>query len=434
VKRAALTAVLLGAQLHRAAAQPAPVEPAAPAESTAASEPAAGAPDPAPDAPAALSASSDDIDLSSLGLEPGAASFDDKLNIYGFADVGWTWQHLVRHNNFVKRDIRGFGIGNLNIYLAKNLTAKARTLAEIRFTLLPNGSMNADGSYVDTTALDFTNFYRPTQWGGITIERAYAEYDLTEHLTIRAGHWLTPYGIWNIDHGSPVILGTGRPYIIGEQFFPEHQTGLELFGSHYDRGFKLEYHLTASNGRGATEGQQDQDLDLAFGGRLAVETPWGLKLGGSVYRGRYTGFPAGAGARAPSYDEVAYGADAQYDLGALHLQAEVIAHDRHYDEGLRTATGGGFVPDSRDFGVYVLAGYRFDRFWNVMPFSHVEHYRPGDHTLFEGVNGGSVGLNFRPTPALVLKLESSRAAFYAGQGILGGAVIYVSAAQAAWVF
>lgn len=436
MRRAALGAVLVGVlgglPVHRAAAQPAA------AEGAALAAPGGVAPAPAPDgigpAPAPLQASSDDIDLSTLGLDPGGSVFDDKLNIYGFADFSWYWQHWGHDNGFVPQDTRTFAIGNLNVYLAKNLTAKARTLAEVRFTLLPNGSQNADGTYVDTTAQDVTNFFRLTQWGGIVIERAYIEYDVTDYLTIRAGHWLTPYGIWNIDHGSPAILGTARPYIIGEQFFPEHQTGLDLFGTYQAATFKLGYHLTASNGRGATEAQQDQDNDLAFGGRLAVETPWGIKLGGSYYRGRYTGLPVAVGALAQTYHEAAYGGDLQYDRGALHLQAELIARDRHYDEGFRAATATGFAPDSRDFGVYVLAGYRFDRLWNVMPYGYFEHYRPADHSYFVGIDTENIGLNFRPAPALVFKLQMTRASFVDGPQVLSGQVIYNTAAQAAWVF
>jgi hypothetical protein len=410
-RRAALIAVLVG-QFHHAAAQPATAPtPAEPVE-----------------------ASSDDIDLSALGLEPGGSSFDDKLSIYGFADVIWEWQHWTHDNGFVAQDSRGFAVGNLNIYLAKQLTAKARTLAEVRFTLAPNGSQKPDGSFVDTTALDVTNFYRPTQWGGIVIERAYVEYDLGDHLTLRAGHWLTPYGVWNIDHGSPAIIGGGRPYIIGEQFFPDHQTGLDLFGNHYLHGVKLDYHLTASNGRGGAEAQQDQDTELAFGGRLAAETPWGIKLGASYYQGRYTGLVTTPGVPAQTYREAAYGGDAGYDRGPLHLQVEVIARDRRYDEGSRAASTAGFAPDSRDFGAYALAGYRFNHLWNVMPFTYYERYRPADHSYFSGIDGINVGLNFRPTPALVFKLQLSRVGFLDGPEILAGQVIYDTSVQAAWVF
>ncbi|MBC7976394.1 MAG: hypothetical protein H7138_15595, partial [Myxococcales bacterium] len=379
-------------------------------------------------------ASSDDIDLSALGLDPGAAAFDDKLNIYGFADIGWSSQHWVRKIPTIPKDTRAFAVGNLNIYLAKNLTSKARTLAEVRFTFLPNGSQNPDGTYLDNSAEETTNFNRVSQWGGVVIERAYLEYDLTEHLTLRAGRWLTPYGIWNIDHGSPAILGVIRPYIVGEQFFPEHQTGLDLFGDYYQSGFKLDYHLTASNGRGAAEAQTDVDLDVALGANATLETPWGVKLGGSYYRGRYTGFAATPGGLNPTFQESSYGVDAQYDLGPLHAQVEVIARERTYDDGARTATAAGFSPDSRDLGFYCLLGYRFARLWNVMPYGIYERYEPGEGAFFKGIKSMSAGLNFRPTGSMIFKVQTSRTAFDTGPELLAGQKLYFLAAQASWVF
>jgi hypothetical protein len=331
-------------------------------------------------------------------------------------------------------DARGFAVGNFNIYLSRNLTPRARALTEVRFSFLPNGSQNADGSYIDTTAQDLADFSRPKQWGSIIIERVYVEYDVTEHLTLRVGHWLTPYGIWNIDHGAPTIVAAFRPYIIGEQFFPEHQTGFDLFGSDYAGGYKLNYHLTASNGRGGTESLADQDGKLAFGGRLEVEAPWGLKLGTSYYRGRYTGLPATAGAPAQTFLERAYGADAQFHHGGFQLQGELIARDRHYVAGERAAKGTGFAPDGRDFGLYVLAGYRFGQFWNVMPFGYFENGTTAAPVYQAGTRTVNVGLNFRPTANLVLKLQVNRTRFVDGPELLAGNKVYYTIAQASWVF
>jgi len=383
--------------------------------------------------PPSLAASSEDIDLAALGLDPSAASFDDQLNVYGFAAFTYLSDHWSKPAPTVKQDLKTFALGNLNLYLAKSLTAKVRALAEVRFTFLPNAGGTPGGATIDTTATDVTNYSRPVQWGGIVIERAYVEYDLTEFLTVRGGHWLTPYGIWNIDHGAPAIISTVRPYIIGEQFFPEHQTGLDLFGSRPLSGFKLGYHLTMSNGRGGAEAQQDQDEKFAFGGRLELETPWGLRIGGSYYRGRYTGLPAALGAAPNTYLEAAYGGDAQLDVGKLHVQAEVIARDRHYVIGERAASAAGFAPDGRDFGFYGIAGYRLDHLWNVMPFVYYEDYHPTDHTYFSRVRAPAGGLNFRPSPSLVFKAMADWISI-SGPGLLGDVNIREFTGQVSWVF
>jgi hypothetical protein len=430
MKRVVLATLALAAGSPRALAQPAPEPGAEPAPEPAAEPGAEPAPEPAaepaPDAtPAPASA---DIDLSALGLDPTGSSFDDKLVLYGFADVGYTVLHWSRDLGFTPQDSRTFFVGNLNLYMAKNITPRARALAEVRFTFLPNGHRNDDGTYVRTDADDITNANRPLQWGGIIVERVHVEYDVAPQLTIRAGRWLTPYGIWNIDHGSPAIIAINRPYVIGEQFFPEHQTGLHLFGSHHRDDFKLSYHLTASNGRGGTEAVDDRDNNLALGGSVQLETPWGLRAGASYYRGRYTSLPPDVMTRPETYQEAAFGGDAQLDIGRLHVQAELIVRDRRYDEGNRAPLGAGLAPDSRIRGFYVLAGYRFARLWNVMPFAYAERYDPTGADQH-------IGLNFRPTGGLVLKLQATRVQIDEGRSTAtSGARLFVYGAQASWMF
>ena len=441
--RSTLTALVLGGLAAPAFAQPTPA-PSSPADDLAkaadATAEVANLPPADPAAPAAAApatkASSDDIDLSSLGLDPAstATSFDDKLNIYGFADISYSGLHWGKAVPTIEQDSRSFVVGNLNLYLSKNLTPKVRALAEVRFSYLPNGAANPDGTTFSAYAVDVTNSSRLAQWGSSVIERLYVEYDLTDHLTIRAGHWLTPYGIWNIDHGSPAIIAVARPYIIGEQFFPEHQTGLQLFGNHLFGSYKLNYFLTASNGRGADEAQQDLDTNVALGGRLELEAPQGVKLGVSYYEGRYTGFAPAMGAAKPTYREMAYSADALYDHGGLRLQGEISARDKHFEDGARTASAAGFTSDGRDFGFYVLAGYRTTQLWNVMPYTYYEHYRPQERPYFSGVDDFTVGLNFRPASSFVAKLQYTYAAFADGPELLAGTSLTIYAAQAAWMF
>lgn len=383
--------------------------------------------------PAAAGDDNDAFDLGSLGLDPTTEAFDDKLNLYGFADFSWAIQSEIPA---LVQGSREFSLGNVNLYASKNLTPRWRMLAEVRFLLAPNGGRDfATGAYTVTTTPDPGSFDRDVEWGGISIERAYVEYDAHPRLTVRAGRWLTPIGIWNIDHGSPAIIPTVRPYIIGEQLFPEHQTGLELFGSARLGEYKLSYHATVSNGRSAVEAARDPDSRPGIGGRLALEAPVAgtLRLGASAYGGRATIVRDGARAALPAYDELSLGADAQWNWGGLHVQGELISRRREFIDGRREASGAGFTPDSLAWGAYALAGYRFERLWNVMPFTVLERYYLGDNPFFHRLQSYVAGLNLRPTPAVVLKASFARATFDAyslSQPVSLDAVRL----QAAWVF
>jgi hypothetical protein len=420
--RSTLLATLIVAGLgHAAFAQP---NDAVPPDAVPPAEPVRAEPGPvAPPAPVTVAPHAhppaEEFDLASVGLD-ATTTFDDKLNIYGFVDFTYTALHFRRASPLFS-DARSFAVGNLNIYLSKNLTRTWRTLAEVRLMFAP----------------DPANLYRPVEWGGVRIERVYLEYDLHPKLTIRAGRFLSPYGIWNIDHGSPTIIGTMRPYVIGEQFIPEHQTGIELFGSHYIDEYRIDYHATVSNGRSPAEATQDPDGQLAFGGRLALTAPWAgtVTLGMSAYRGRASSLATTYGGDPPiASDEVAYAADVVWKHGGFIAQGEILIRDREFLVGKRPRRGSGFLPNGRDLGMYALAGYRFDAAWQVMPFAMVEHYRPNEVTLFEQVKAGSAGLNFRPAPAIVLKAMATMADT-TGTGTVGalGRIYYVTG-QAAWVF
>jgi hypothetical protein len=362
---------------------------------------------------------------------------DDKINIYGFADFAYTYNHWTKKTDFLP-DTRSFGIGNFNVYLAKNLSPRWRALGEVRYMYVPNGSTNADGTTMVTTATDPANFRRPIEWGSITLERAYIEYDVAPQLTVRAGHWLTPYGIWNTDHGSPVIVGPFRPYVIGEGLIPEHQTGLDLFGSVTEGSYRIGYHATVSNGRSQTEATVDTDTRVAFGGRLELEAPLAgtFKIGASAYHGRYTSARTSLMAPPETFDETSLGGDAQWDHGALHVQGEIMYRKKNYVDGFRPMTVFGTPQiDGYDLGYYGLISYRFTSYWNVTPFAFVEQYRPLVLGLFGDLNAFNVGLNFRPTPTVVLKIGTAYAApLRVSKSLVGDNAVYVVEPQIAWVF
>lgn len=387
----------------------------------------------AADAAAEMMAEAQAAEIESQLAPTGDMENDDyKLDIYGFAD--FTYGYAVKKFAF-DDPYDSFAVGRFNVYFASQLGDNWNSLAEVRFTYLPHGAYRTDATGQttrdDTTTTDYTDLNRPLQWGGVIIERAWLEYNAHPLLNIRGGHWLTPYGIWNVDHGSPVIIGVRRPFIVGEALLPESQTGLEVHGTHNVEPFKLGYHLTLSNGRGPVDTYSDMNDNKALGGRLyarADTSAGAFQLGFSGYRGQYTdrtqqytisanGDVSTIYPRVTEYMESSLAADVKWEWSGFLLQSEAIMNDIVYDD-LRPAdpfpppgAPPGFVADTRRIGIYGLTGYRFD-FLGIMPFGGLEYYDNGAVLLAKSAAFWG-GLNVRPTPRVVLKAQYTYSWFVA---------------------
>jgi hypothetical protein len=388
------------------------------------------------------------------GAEAALAEAEEfKLNLYGFTD--FTYTHLLNDFTFAS-PYPTFLVGNVNLYVGAELGDGFRSLTEFRLLYLPHGSVPASEVFApeptrtDTTVGDPADLGRPQRWGGVEIERAWLEYSFDPLLTIQGGQWLTPYGIWNVDHGSPVIIGVRRPYVVGEGLIPERQTGIQIYGSYLVGTTELGYHLGLSNGRGPLDAYQDLDNNKAVTARLFVtsELPIGsITLGGTLFRGRYTDrvsrfaiTPAGEfGLEYISvnrYEELSMAGDVRWLWDELTLQGELMVRDTALDDRYRAASfpvpgaPPGFAPDFRSVGWYVMGAYRLP-WYNIMPFFGGESYDPGQGFAANAVWGG---LNVRPTPRVVLKVQLTKSWFPNDEGVAGDDGIEVLDLQAAWSF
>lgn len=363
------------------------------------------------------------------------------LKFYGFSDM--TVQRLLFPGTdngfeevFASRNT-SFVFGNLNLYFGGNIGHGFRTLSEVRFHLAPMGRVDlgkevvdpTTSPYTDSSASDYSDVGHQFNWGAIEIERSYIEYQAHSALTIRAGLLLTPYGVWNVDHGSPVIVPVRRPYIIGEELFPEHQTGFELYGSvDFDAG-TLGYNLTLSNGRGPLDTMLDLDENKAVTSRIyfATRAVGDLQVGVSSYYGTYTDsrkrVNLGTGNlewfNYTQYDELGLAADLRWKIGGLLVQAEFIAQQIAYTPGARPQSGafgsapGALTPDHTRYGAYGLVGYSIGR-TNIMPFVQIDYYNAGYAAALVGSSdyvSYAGGVNWRVIPAVVLKLSGGYATF-----------------------
>lgn len=357
--------------------------------------------------------------------QPGAAQAleGEPMKIYGFGDIGYRhmlvpedspWLvYLNRHPSFF--------VGHLNFYFDAQLAERWRALAEVRFTYLPQGGWRTNEGrveYGNSDSADYADFTRDRAVGGLMIERATIDYVAFPFLTIQAGQFLTPYGIWNVDHGSPVIIGVTPPFIIGAKLLPPAQVGLLAHGSSgVARDLELGYALGLANGRTDLIPYEDLDSNKALTLRLSLTLrKFGeLQLGSTFYAGRTTDnyrqiyFDSGPKSREVvkyQYDERSLAFDLRFTHAGFHLQAEAIVNERKFDDDLRAPLNGGLEPDRRNAGGYALTGYRLPL--EIMPYVKGE-YSPDRALQALGVDENVAlftgGINFRPVPRVVFKGE-----------------------------
>ena len=360
--------------------------------------------------------------------QPGATDSllsGESLKLYGFGDVGYR-QMLVPKDSpwlvYLNRHPSLF-VGHLNFYFDSQLAERWRALAEVRFTYLPQGGWRtSDGvaSHADTRKADYLDFTRDHPVGGLMIERAFIEYNAFSFLSVQAGQFLTPYGIWNVDHGSPVIIGVSPPYIVGARLLPDSQVGLLAHGKvGLVDDLELGYAVGLSNGRTDLIAYEDLDDNKAITGRLSLTyRGFGeLTFGSTVYAGTTTDNTRAIyfeGSSPKSREDVHYqveerslALDLRLIKGDLQLQAEGIVNDRKFKEQGRPQLNAGLAPDRRNAGGYALVGYRTP-LAGIMPYVKGE-YSPDPSLQDIGVDDNVVlftgGLNFRPVPRVVLKGE-----------------------------
>lgn len=452
----ALSLLCASVGVGHAQAEPIPEAPSA-GDATAAEPADLGAlPEPEPASADALT----DAELASLGLVSRDTALDRNFHFFGFAD--FTSFLPIKHRGLTTlglAKVHSFYVGNVNLYLKKNLSENFRTLGEVRFTYLPNGALQANTTSFNVTSTlvtDYVDNSRTVSWGGVIMQRLYLEWTLHHAVTVRGGQFLTPYGVWNVDHGSPAYIPVTRPYAINSNYFPERQTGLEVLGRmDLSTRATLGYHLTLSNGGGPVSEYRDFDKNKAVGGRLYLEHHGAgfFRIGASGYYGRDTITVPTVSVGASSldvretprsqYDALSFAADVMYKVRGLHLQAEWVSQQRRFTEEGRLAhqlyfapVPAGFSSDFFCWAGYLLAAYELP-WYALTPYVLGQHSREvllsalSDYVL--DVWLAQFGLNIHPIDEVVFKAEFARGWFVNGGPVLKYPLTFIQM-QAAWAF
>lgn len=255
--------------------------------------------------------------LAALALSCGSVLAQDQaFNVYGFADAKME-KGFREDNHFLYTYLNSeplWSVDHFNLYFDFKPMPTTRALLEIGFIHQTTLEPATFADQIITThfsgvnpaiapllaANGFTETRTDTAKGKSekstnipSIERAYFDILLHPKLNVRLGKFITPAGIWNVDHGSPVILTVAQPNQTALiPIFPEKQSGIMLYGNGYFGDHDYDYTAYVSTGTDPDKNALDGIQDLSGGGHagLKLDLPVKVKLGASVYSGltRYT--------------------------------------------------------------------------------------------------------------------------------------------------
>ncbi len=383
-----------------------------------------------------------------------------KTKIFGFTDISFLKTYYSRGDSVYRAVLpmptqSTFIATGMNVFLANQLTDRLKFLSEVRFTYLPLGAESSTQAYAvlpngntmdlgskyartDTTVSDpMAQVYR---LGGISMERLQATYVLNDYLGVTVGHFLTPYGIWNVDHGSPVILMVHAPVFQSVALMPTKQLGVQLFGKVYlAKNLNLDYAGTVSNGRGPADSVTDLDEDKGLGLRWHLNyeiDDLSISLGQYGYTGKFTDISkaiyTGPGTGDISsvttikqqYRERILASDILIKFFGVRLQGELVYSEVKYAvptainpsnfNGNPAVASQYATANYNSWGYYGLLAYELPEKLTtpkvrVTPYVYYERFVLNDTIVNSGSNRTyCAGINIKPYRSLVMKLEYDR--------------------------
>jgi hypothetical protein len=366
-------------------------------------------------------------------IVPVESEGDQPLRIYGFADIGLR-KIFPAKDPFIRAltaQPLTFELGNVNLYFDAQPIQDWRALIETRLTTYPHGAetVDANGRFVRTDTRTFdTNSPSGRNrviWSGIVLERAQIEHTITDLFNVRVGYFLTPYGIWNVDHGTPTLISLVLPAAQVEEAIPARQLGAQIYGSIFSGPWELGYSAYISNGRAPW--LVDISDNKAFGGRLTAKTgeTRPLQLGLSGYYGDSGDNTKQLDLSNPDqigitvtkryhYREWALGADLSLDIGGFRLRTEGVVRRLKYDDGLHEPISfgapGTFEPNRHQYYWYGIFAYRIGDF-EPYAYTEVRYITPRD-AEYNFTYQPSLGLNVYLSSVSQLKAQYAAAKFY----------------------
>jgi hypothetical protein len=412
-----------------------------------------------------------DAQITSL-QETAASSTDDSasaptrlLSFWGFSDLTFGGMKYDNPNALYKIQTpynATFFSSGINLYAKSEMTRTLSALVEAQLTYSPNGFVSnwpqkvmvgnttiatqGSNNRISTTVQEpFSQLNY--NLSGIFIQRSYMEWKPKDWFGVRVGKFLTPFGIWNEDHGSPVLIGIGYPQFMSYNIIPIQQLGVEAFGTiPITDDFHAEYALTVANSDGPNPDYKDLTDMKALGARLKLvynHDDFTFRLGGYAYYSQYMDStesitvhltpkltldnsynPAFGSATTvnESYDETLITGDAEMRWKKLRVLGEYAHQTIIYTSPETIGAAESLLkaplnvtlydPSHYGFGGYVMAAYEIPIHgaieMSVTPYAGFDFVTPSTSETVRSNHQYRAGINVKPSPYVTLKFEAAR--------------------------
>jgi len=306
-----------------------------------------------------------------------------------------------------------FVVSKLDTFVESKFAPNWRFFGEIEFVYTPYGYSTSTTPGSQTSSRDATNFVfqnplttKTQQNNGLIIQRAFVDYTVNDLLSFRVGQYLTPFGIWNEDHGDPILTSITLPYSVSTVTYAQAMAGAQTFGKWFaSEAVSLSYNAYIGNGDGTQPFGANPGGTFSGGGRVQADLFDALTLNASYYYGDLSYGQAGSGkfTVTSAVNRSTYGGGLKFSLANFVLQVEEIFDDPHVVTGPTVvAPGTGTAPPNGTQSLfYAQAEYTI---WDI--FTPYARYERVQTTSFTG-NIGAGGVNIHILPQVVFKTDGS---------------------------
>ena len=293
------------------------------------------------------------------------------LTLGGYVNV--TYEHFESESDVVALD-------DLSLFISWTPHAQIRFFAELEME-----------SLISTHGVaDFSESF--------SLERLYVDFLITDSFSTRFGQFLTPVGIWNLTHASPLVWTTSRPIVTESEFFPSRTNGLMLtkqfIVNEQDLGISLYVDYSdALDPRKIYETDYDDHIDPevafkhAIGLHLNYEPIESLRTGVS-----YLAFKKRADQGLSTNHLL--GVDLFWEKDGYEVQMEFSYRTTDDEQGSET---GGYLQGVAPLG---------NKFFAIARYEFIDGKHQYESTIVDGTTHvGVPALAWRPYIPLVIKAE-----------------------------